>query len=41
DKCLQKYLTASLLKMHHDEITQALYYVAKFVAQEDTDDIDE
>ncbi|CAG8599366.1 17837_t:CDS:2, partial [Cetraspora pellucida] len=41
DKCLQKYLTAFLLKMHYDEMTQALYYVAKFVAQEDTDDIDD
>ncbi|CAG8792722.1 15796_t:CDS:1, partial [Cetraspora pellucida] len=41
DKCLQKYLTASLLKMHRDKMNQALYYVASLVTQENIENIDE
>ncbi|CAG8667944.1 2359_t:CDS:2, partial [Ambispora gerdemannii] len=41
DQCLQRYLTASLLKMHRDEMNQSLYYIAVPITQEDAESMDE
>lgn len=35
DKCCERFLTPTILKLQRDEINQSLYYAAKLVDQQD------
>ncbi|CAG8770448.1 7802_t:CDS:1, partial [Ambispora leptoticha] len=39
DKCLQRFLGPTILKMHRDKINQSLYYTATYVNQDEVDNL--